>query len=348
MKAFAIILSKPKNLYTVLTGLLLIFSLPAFSTPKPVINLIEEEKKLNQQLNDDSENDADADGAGVSVAQAATEDSYDSLYKIELLIFAYVNTGDENSEIWRNPERPDFSSFHPPYLPQDTDTQSAEQIDHAQDLDKKDAAGKYVFLDINDPNVNEFSDIIRKMMINGHYRILQHLAWKQKVLEETDNDYFYLEGGNHYPSFEDIQAEKQQSQLSNRTIDTGDESQNQSETQQQIGESELAGTIKIYRSRYLHIQTDLWFTTFTINDAGMCYPDGSETALNNSESLDNQSASYTALTNFHLDQHRRLRSGELHYLDHPRFGLLIKFTSIDKPEEQTDSTESDNVINTDN
>ena len=36
-------------------------------------------------------------------------------YKIELLIFAYVNTGDENSELWPHDHRPDFTELKTKY-----------------------------------------------------------------------------------------------------------------------------------------------------------------------------------------------------------------------------------------
>lgn len=301
----------------VLLCVFLLAPVVSFSMPKPVINLIEEEKKLEQTSDEEH-----ADGAGAENEEGATEDEYDGLYKIELLVFAYVNTGEENSEIWRNLERPEFNEFHPAYLPQPKSEQQNES-----NMEDSTSSSKYLFLNLEDENVSEFKDILKKMAINGHYRTLQHLVWQQKVLDENENDLFYLEGGNYYPSYEDI-LEKQSSF---QTLEEQTE-----ETNEPLGNAELAGTIKLYRSRFLHIKPDLWFTEFAINDAGMCLEDGSITEATHTQA----NASYTALTNFHITQHRRLRSGVLHYIDHPRFGFLIKFTSVEKPQENKIQTEN--------
>lgn len=54
------------------------------------------------------------------------------------------------------------------------------------------------------------------------------------------------------------------------------------------------GTVRLYRARYLHLEADLLLTA----DGGR----------------------------FRLKESRRMRSRELHYLDHPRFGLLVMVT----------------------
>ncbi|UZE94742.1 peptidoglycan binding protein CsiV [Alkalimarinus alittae] len=40
---------------------------------------------------------------------------------------------------------------------------------------------------------------------------------------------------------------------------------------------------------------------------------------------------YTASNIVHLDESRRMRSGEIHYLDHPKFGLLVTIEPTDPP-----------------
>ncbi len=67
----------------------------------------------------------------------------------------------------------------------------------------------------------------------------------------------------------------------------------------------LDGSIRISVSRYLHLNADLRF----------------------------QAPGST--TEFRLQESRRMRSGELHYLDHPRFGMLvlIKPVSAEPPQD---------------
>jgi hypothetical protein len=66
-----------------------------------------------------------------------------------------------------------------------------------------------------------------------------------------------------------------------------------------IGEdpqANLFGTLRITRSRFLHLDVDLLFR----DDDGV----------------------------YRFQSHRRMRSNELHYLDHPRFGVLIIVTPL--------------------
>lgn len=58
----------------------------------------------------------------------------------------------------------------------------------------------------------------------------------------------------------------------------------------------LEGTIKLHKKKYLHVKTDLLYT-----------------------------GQYGAA---HLKQSRRLKSKQLHYLDHPLFGILIRVVRI--------------------
>lgn len=114
---------------------------------------------------------------------------------------------------------------------------------------------------------------------------------------------------------------------------------------------ELEGYIQLGISRFLHLHTNLWFTQFTRNhgqlpeswpklpsepssrtaeDSGSAefadFPaPGTDTAQDTSAQ-----APYVINQIVTLQQKRRLRSGELHYLDHPRIGILIKIVPEDK------------------
>jgi len=62
----------------------------------------------------------------------------------------------------------------------------------------------------------------------------------------------------------------------------------------------LAGSIRLIRERYLHLDIDL-----TLSSSGSLY---------------------------RLDEMRRIRSGELHYFDNPHFGVIAKVTPYDPGE----------------
>ena len=102
---------------------------------------------------------------------------------------------------------------------------------------------------------------------------------------------------------------------------------------------ELDGTIHITRSRYLHLHTDLWLSVFSSDDNII---DPNSRAL-----IDKYADRYPKLTGglersgyfpaaeYVLQQSRRMRSGETHYIDHPYFGLIALITPLTTEEEDS-------------
>jgi len=92
----------------------------------------------------------------------------------------------------------------------------------------------------------------------------------------------------------------------------------------QVGERQgdvwtVEGTLAITLARYLHVQARLWHTGST------------DDRLRSVDALGVMSAEPDRY--FELDEQRRLRTGELHYLDHPRFGVLIRIDPIRLPDD---------------
>lgn len=122
----------------------------------------------------------------------------------------------------------------------------------------------------------------------------------------------------------------------------------------------LQGSIMLSRSRYLHLTTRLW-----LNTPGETFPGNGRmpTPPRGPASLVLKQQDARALTwllapgvlppridtqlfprphtvepapewpwqhAVTLEQQRRMRSGEIHYLDHPRLGLIIKLTALDR------------------
>ena len=70
---------------------------------------------------------------------------------------------------------------------------------------------------------------------------------------------------------------------------------------------EVEGTISMTRGRYLHIDVQLW--------------------MNEHGSLIDKRNSF-----IELRESRRMRSREVHYLDHPAFGMLVNVVPADVPQ----------------
>ena len=96
-------------------------------------------------------------------------------------------------------------------------------------------------------------------------------------------------------------------------------------------------------SRYLHLKTDLWLSEYiqkvemiapwwetsnTVTDAATA-DSGSFDSTYQEIDFSNPSYSetvtrYESVRTVVLNESRRMRSGELHYLDNPMFGVLVK------------------------
>ncbi|TFH41194.1 MAG: hypothetical protein E4H01_15335 [Lysobacterales bacterium] len=101
----------------------------------------------------------------------------------------------------------------------------------------------------------------------------------------------------------------------------------------------LDGTLRMHRARYLHVQADLLYYRPLASDASAAAApdtDASAALLANSsdtaliEQLMAQAEATPKL--FRLTESRRMRSREVHYLDHPLFGVVVEVRPVELPE----------------
>lgn len=105
-------------------------------------------------------------------------------------------------------------------------------------------------------------------------------------------------------------------------------------------EVSVSGNLYLYRSRYLHLVTDLTIQHWqalesnnSLDQAVKVLPNHSRNDLNIVPS--NVSSPVTAVNEIPLraarvQQSRRMRSTELHYIDHPMLGVLVRVSPIEK------------------
>jgi hypothetical protein len=79
-----------------------------------------------------------------------------------------------------------------------------------------------------------------------------------------------------------------------------------------LGSLNPSGTVRLYLSRFLHVNLDLTYQGAAA--ASTAQPTG----------LDE----ITFAPRYKLETERNVRSGELHYFDHPAFGVLVKVTPL--------------------
>lgn len=168
----------------------------------------------------------------------------------------------------------------------------------------------------------EFAKTLKSMSLSSRYRKLIQASWRQTLTKRSRAPAIVIQGGD--PSGEHF---------------------------------ELEGYIKVAVERYLYITTDLWFTRFGGN-GGNYYlpmppykPGANEEVEPDFDSLfaegnlgigDEPAAPEPDITAalpaaeptpinriVVMNQERRLRSGELHFLDHPLFGVLVMISNVD-------------------
>ena len=96
------------------------------------------------------------------------------------------------------------------------------------------------------------------------------------------------------------------------------------------GLAKIEGFIEVTVARYLHFAPTLWYHADNLGLAPIALPASSNFA----QGVDIPSGSYMQLV-----ESRRMRSGELHYLDHPKFGIVVRIDPVTLPPTLTDAWE---------
>jgi hypothetical protein len=94
----------------------------------------------------------------------------------------------------------------------------------------------------------------------------------------------------------------------------------------------LTGTFKLVLARYLHIYNQLNYQRkVTVTEDSKITATGSVASKKQTEALNNDMVPHNGL--YPLNSHRRMRSKELHYIDHPLVGMLIQINPVKKTKE---------------
>jgi len=83
-----------------------------------------------------------------------------------------------------------------------------------------------------------------------------------------------------------------------------------------LGVANPRGNVRVYLSRFLHVSLDISYEDATAAAAATAEPPG------------NELREVALPPRYRLTTERQTRSGELHYFDHPAFGVLVKVTPV--------------------
>lgn len=156
------------------------------------------------------------------------------------------------------------------------------------------ASEEFSLLAANERLLNPHAATVSK----GGYSLLYHQAWRQMIYGRKTN--IAISGGKTFN-----------------------------------GHQELEGSISLSVGQYLRIQSNLWLTQFvpastqlTAQNLTQTWPELPalpDTANNEGE----KSPDYLIKRIVKLNQERSMRSNEIHYIDHPLLGIIVKIIPVE-------------------
>ena len=232
-----------------------------------------------------------------ATAQTPAQQDTTPWYQVALVIFKHKNSPMGN-ETWPTPSSLALSfpkgilSLEPP----------------------SETGGDWVAFRAGAPEDEEFKQALRSITLSSNYEIMVKASWNQPALDNEQALPVLIQAGNEFGGYH-----------------------------------ELEGSITLVVSRYLHFKADLWLSEY-IQKVEMIAPwwessnaishhlDGSDSLSDTGEELAYQEIDFGAQTYSEtvtryepvrtviLNESRRMRSGEMHSLDNPMFGVLVKVT----------------------
>lgn len=236
-------------------------------------------------------------------------------FQVEVLIFEHTGSRPENPERW--PTYPSLERRSPAVVIAETAPESAA---NSPVTGSEGDAGQLPvpFRPLSEPEwtlAGEKTALER----NRNYRLLYHQSWVQPVPGRNDIIPIRIDAGDVYGS-----------------------------------QHELQGYLELYVERYLHLNTDLQLiryaqtdNPFRLIDADKDDDAGESTAPFMGMSLDQETRAlgdrvfdtdritskdnqyFVATESIAMQQRRRMRSSELHYIDNPELGLLVYIVPLE-------------------
>jgi hypothetical protein len=192
----------------------------------------------------------------------------------------------------------------------------------------------------------QLEGILGSLKRSSRFAPLLHLAWRQITVDEAHTKPVLLYTGMTDPLPEPVPP-AEEAPLPAPGTPGADEFPPPlvpaTEEDANIGpiNPELVGTVRLSVSRYLHLEADLIYRTpvaqamaVPVPDLDLWY-DRPYATLYEPQGPAFTLKTWQAIRGFRLFESRRMRSTEIHYLDHPFFGLIALVTPYEPPKAET-------------
>ena len=234
-------------------------------------------------------------------------------YDVEIVVFESLQKTNNRTESW-----PQKASVEQPKSFVELGLPFTGELPEA-------ALPEYSFVPLEDEDYKLKAEV--KLLDKSiSYRVLMHLAWRQPGLSEETAVPVRIERLIP-PLARESQAEERPTGAIQNASDASLPGTDPTAYLQESIPAKphrLEGFVKIILSRYLHIHADLGYQE--------------ENPLRSWDfSAEGSNSEHTSPPFYHLLQTRRMRSNELHYLDHPVLGVLVLITPFGISEPETAS-----------
>jgi hypothetical protein len=152
------------------------------------------------------------------------------------------------------------------------------------------------------------SAIAQKLLNSRQYHILSHIAWRQPTVELANSRAVYVH--------DELMQEENLASISNKPTGLNNLADS---VEQEVKIKGFDGTVTVSLSRYLHLKTDITYYNPEVYLA---------------EQIAQQNIDVPNIEHFRLVESRRMRSKEIHYLDHPYFGIIALITRYERPQDK--------------
>lgn len=210
-------------------------------------------------------------------------------FQVELIFFEPVHSA-ATGEVWPIPKEAAVADRPVTELspPQKAGAQAGQ------------AAAAFQLLD---PSNFAMSELSRKLLSSRKYRVLSHIAWRQPAVELANSTAVHVH--------DELMREEARIPAGQKPLVLNDlpDPIERPEAAQKI--KRFDGTVTVSLSRFLHLKTDITYYN-------------PEVYLG--EQIARQNVDAPNIEYFKLEDSRRMRSKEIHYIDHPYFGIIALIT----------------------
>lgn len=251
--------------------------------------------------------------------QAPAQDDV-SWYQVEVIVFAYSRPDTDGESWYENPglpHEPNAIDLLTASVKLGAPGPPATSPAPGQDGNAPTQARLVPYLEMP-PDQNRLDEVYHILTISGAYRPLYHASWQQPELDEDHALYVHLHadrGGNT-----DVPEAATTRAGENGAADGMDAAGTAAVPAYSAPEPAFDAMLRVRASHFLHLDVDAAY-----------FPED-PAVLHTAQDADPDRTAYNRADYVRLTESRRIRLKELHYFDHPLFGVIVQVTRLEKDE----------------